>query len=93
MLGGGSFAVDAQTPEEAEAFVRDHNDNRRPPGTGPLPFRPLFKRATEGAWVWWCPNLNQRTGRCDDYANRPHCCSSYKPGADGLCVLHKEPSA
>lgn len=88
-LGGGSFAKDAQTIEEAEAVIADHNEHRRPPDSGPLPFRPLMKRGS-GDWIFWCPNLNRSTGRCDDYANRPYCCSNYEPGSDRLCVLHKE---
>lgn len=55
----------------------------------PMPFHPLFKRAMDGAWLWWCPNLNRETGRCDDYENRPFCCSDYEPKTDGLCVLYE----
>jgi Fe-S-cluster containining protein len=84
VLGGGSFAREAASLENAERTIRAASDVLGPP----MPFHPLFKRQ-DGAWVWWCPNLNAKSGRCDDYANRPFCCSHYEPGTDRLCVLHK----
>lgn len=63
-------------------------ENVRDEDGGRLPFRPLFRRS-DGLWVWWCPNLNAKTGRCDDYANRPFACRDYEPKTDRLCILHE----
>jgi Fe-S-cluster containining protein len=100
MLGGGSFARSAKTIEEAERYIRtahpwdEGGSNPETQVVGPpLPFHPLMRRQ-DGAWIWWCPNLDQRSGRCLDYENRPLCCSDYEPGTDRLCVLHEpEPIA
>lgn len=81
---GLASAANASTIETAQAWMADMRD----PDGGKLPFRPLFKRQ-DGLWVWWCPNLNARTGRCDDYANRPLACRDYEPASDGLCILHE----
>lgn len=82
-LGGGDFGRDIDTIEGIERELRNEGERRY---TGnPMPFHPLFKRS-DGVWVFWCPNLDQRTGRCLDYENRPFCCSNYRPGTDGLCV-------
>lgn len=88
VLGGGSFAKHETTIEGAERFIRLAENV----AGNPLPFHPLFRgeHPTQGPyWVWWCPNLNRETGRCDDYENRPMCCSDYEPMTDELCVLHE----
>lgn len=94
ILGGGSFALDAQTADEAQAHV--DQVNATPLFTavnGVMPFRPLMKRATDGAWVWWCPNLSAETGRCLDYDNRPGACRHYQPGDDAMCALFEKSPA
>lgn len=83
MLNGGNFPSRGGTIEKAEAELRAD----RPFGP-PLPFHPLFKRSDD-IWVLWCPNLDLKSGRCLDYANRPGCCSDYEPGTDRLCILHE----
>lgn len=89
---GGSFAQEAQSTEQAAAELAKVNAaNAAFPDVlagGPMPFRPLFKRS-DGAWVWWCPNLSPTTGRCLDYENRPFACRDYEPGTDRLCVLYE----
>ena len=97
---GGGMPFDAETSEQAQEWLDGINyaNSQGPTDTPdamhlPLPFRPLFKRATEGGWMWWCPNLNRATGRCDDYDNRPHTCRMYKPKEDALCVLHEPETA
>lgn len=92
MLGGGSFAIDAATTDEAEAEMARQNlanasGHGKPEFGGPMPFRPLFKRASDGVWIWWCPNLSPATGRCLDYANRPYACRDYEPKSDAICIL------
>lgn len=84
-LAGGTFGANCETPEEVEALIAGHNETYLPPGTGPMPFRPLLKRS-DGVWVFWCPNLDRETGRCNDYENRPFACSNYAAGSDPLCV-------
>lgn len=87
-LGGGHFAMNADTPEQAQAEIdRVNASPLHVAVNGKLPFRPLFRRATDGAWMWWCPNLSAQTGRCLDYANRPTLCRAYQPRTDALCVL------
>lgn len=44
------------------------------------------------AWVWTCKNLDDGTGRCRDYENRPKLCRDYEPGSDALCVMYKGPT-
>lgn len=84
LLCGGEFPPpDLRTLLEADLAIR--NDRIAGP---PLPFHPLFQRQ-DGAWVLWCPNLNAKTGRCDDYENRPLACSLYEPRSDRLCILHE----
>jgi Fe-S-cluster containining protein len=51
-----------------------------------FPFMPLFKLRSTGQWRFWCPNLDLKTGRCNDYENRPKLCAEYAPGQDDLCV-------
>lgn len=63
--------------ERAEHFVMSQG----------LPFRPLY-RDDQGRWRWGCTALDQRTGRCTIYENRPHVCQIYDPGCDSLCVHH-----
>jgi Fe-S-cluster containining protein len=94
-LNGGSFASEVDTIEEAEALIAEQNSMRvdhpipSMPGAGNvLPFRALYKAST--GWIWWCPNLNRETGRCDDYANRPETCRMYDPGIDANCTVHPE---
>lgn len=40
--------------------------------------------------TYQCPRLLP-TGRCGDYANRPHLCRIFEAGADTGCVLSKHP--
>ena len=51
-----------------------------------LPFRPLIQREADGQWLWWCPALDDRTGRCTIYDDRPQLCRDYAAGSDALCV-------
>jgi Fe-S-cluster containining protein len=51
-----------------------------------LPFLPLFQHSC-GDWMFWCPLLDIKTGRCSDYENRPALCRSYKAGSDYLCIM------
>jgi Fe-S-cluster containining protein len=88
MLGGGSFARNLDTVEEVERELRNEGEGRY--AGNPMPFKVLFRRS-DNIWVFWCPKLDQPTGRCTDYENRPHCCSSYDPGTDGLCVHWPDP--
>lgn len=90
----GYLARDANTIEEAQAEIDLWNARDLDaiaqcgrPTNGFMPFRPMFKTQA-GHWVWWCPNLNPKTGRCDDYANRPYACHHYQPKMDALCILH-----
>lgn len=53
-----------------------------------LPFRPHTEHAP-GKWRWWCPKLDQETGRCTDYENRPPLCRSFVAGSDPLCVHYR----
>lgn len=85
MLGGGSYGRDCETIEQVEQLISHSDELVLGP---PLPFRPLFRRQ-DGIWALWCPNLDLKSGRCNDYANRPMCCSEYEPGTDRLCVLHE----
>jgi len=85
VLNGGYFPPRGGTIERAQAALRAD----RPFGS-PLPFRPLFQMS-DGSWVLWCPNLDLKTGRCNDYENRPLACSDYEPASDPLCVLHEVP--
>lgn len=50
-----------------------------------LPFRPLVQQS-DGKWRWWCPKLDEATGRCTDYENRPALCRAFAAGSDPLCV-------
>jgi Fe-S-cluster containining protein len=51
-----------------------------------LPFRPLIQLPDGSDWLWWCPALDDRTGRCTIYADRPQLCRDYAAGSDPLCV-------
>jgi Fe-S-cluster containining protein len=75
--------LDAKTIAEAETALASKLD----PLGYDLPFRPLFRRS-DGIWVWWCPKLDRKTGRCGDYENRPYLCRRYEPRQDPLCILH-----
>lgn len=89
-LAGGSYATHLDDPVAVEQLIADGLINREEERHyfGPImPFRVLM-RTRDGEWVFWCPNLDPRTGRCLDYENRPVCCSSYAPGTDPLCVHH-----
>jgi Fe-S-cluster containining protein len=67
-----------------------------------LPFMPVainqrFRDRSTGRYYCEvecsCPNLDEATGRCTDYANRPDICRNYVPASDDLCVLgHGEPN-
>jgi Fe-S-cluster containining protein len=87
MLGGGDAYRDVDDPVEVERLMAEGKRD----GEGGLyagavmPFKVLMRRQ-DGIWVFWCPKLDQRTGRCMDYENRPFCCSTYQPGTDELCV-------
>ena len=57
-------------------------------GSEPLPFLPLMQKE-DGSWLWWCPMLDHRSGRCTIYATRPNNpCATYPPREDALCVEH-----
>jgi Fe-S-cluster containining protein len=93
-LNGGHFPgpeamTVAQAQEELDTMNRAELGRGRRVN-GHLPFRPLY-RHPDGKWALWCPNLDLRSGRCLDYANRPHACTSYQPGVDRNCVLHVAP--
>jgi Fe-S-cluster containining protein len=86
-LNGGDAYREVDDPAEVERLMAEgklDDDGRMYLGSI-MPFKVLMK-AKDGSWVFWCPKLDQRTGRCLDYENRPHCCSDYEPGADPLCV-------
>lgn len=83
VLAGGEFARHCDTVEDVQRELRNEGEQRY---DGPaMPFQPLLRRR-DGIWVFWCPRLDAKTGRCLDYDNRPNCCRSYAPGSDPLCV-------
>lgn len=89
-LNGGAFAIDEDTIDGAIGAIAEVNIRRVGTTQKPIPFMPLFKMTGERkGWLWWCPNLSTKTGRCDDYENRPEACTDYEPGHDGLCVLYE----
>ena len=54
-----------------------------------LPFRPL-SQLSDGRWRWWCPALDNQSGRCTIYETRPKLCADYAAGSDPICV-HYQP--
>jgi Fe-S-cluster containining protein len=86
-LNGGAFPR-GDTVEEAQASIDEHNAYMADKvAANPISMKPLFKNSNAG-WVVWCPNLNQKTGRCMDYENRPDLCKDFEPGSAPLCILH-----
>ncbi len=70
-----------------------------------MPFVPLRKvwtgTAPEGhdaagrtysAYHWGCTALDDATGRCTIYEDRPQLCRDFKPGSGPLCVHFVAPS-
>lgn len=96
MLNGGSFpSAAAETIDEAQVEIDAMNANEAELSTrvnGFIPLRPLH-RLSNGRWVLWCPNLDVKTGRCNDYDNRPVLCEIYKPGSDRICVVSTDHQA
>ncbi len=62
----------------------------------PLPYEPIRAGrwfALEGEhkphscyWTYSCPKLDEATGLCTDYENRPYPCREYTAGQDPMCV-------
>lgn len=44
-------------------------------------------------WEYSCPNLDETTGRCKDYNNRPKLCRSFRPGYEKPCAMYGKQSA
>lgn len=94
VLSGGNFAFGAESTEVAEDILAQHNEvirdyNKRidlPTEHRVMPFKPL-ERTEEGVWFWTCPKLDDKTGRCTIYPDRPETCIAYEPGTDHLCVI------
>lgn len=53
-------------------------------------FRPAAQRE-DGTWNWQCTALDEATGRCTIYEDRPSLCRDYAAGSDGLCVHYQAP--
>jgi Fe-S-cluster containining protein len=86
-LNSGLFPQGA-TVDEAQAHIDQHNEYMADKvGAAPLPMRPLYRNSA-GCWSLWCPNLDQKTGRCSDYQNRPETCRVFEPASAPLCILH-----
>lgn len=88
LLNGGAWPARAAHPLEVLAELATVNIRE----TIGLPFMPLYRRAADGAWLFWCPNLG-RDGRCTVYENRPLMCREYEAGSDPLCAEHVPPQA
>jgi Fe-S-cluster containining protein len=89
-LGGGTYCLDLDDPAEVERRMREgkmDDKGRRYIGSI-MPFKVLRRDEESRAWIFSCPKLDPMSGRCTIYAERPFCCSDYKPGQDGLCVHH-----
>lgn len=60
-----------------------------------LPFHPIepsgqYVAAGTGreyqTWAYGCTKLDEQTGRCMIYDQRPSLCRTFEPASDGLCV-------
>lgn len=86
------FSKDAK-PEEVRSWLADYVC---PVRNQALPFDVI--EPLQVAWEdydgqvtfrYSCKNLDEQTGRCKDYENRPYACREYVPGIDVLCVHHQ----
>jgi hypothetical protein len=96
-LNGGSFPKpDNEVIEQASLefeimndFLLIQKDESAPGVIEHLPFIPFYRtKEPHPAWRVFCPKIDIKSGRCNDYENRPTACRVYQPGDDAMCFFH-----
>jgi len=89
-----------EVAEHTHAGTNPYSEKKSEPLPSFNPIRPSGRYISRGQrkpdsvrWLYSCTNLDEETGRCNDYENRPKLCRDFEPASNPLCVHYDGPWA